>query len=86
MEFNPNAFWYTFIGSYQYDAGHSKDTIIWNLYIRVAQGVLACGLFAWEDSLNVPHLSELYFLHSMLERDTNWPWFIFRQSTVAYSY
>ena len=46
---------------------HSKRTIIRKPCIRVAQHVPACGLFALEDSLNVPHLSELYFLRSMLE-------------------
>jgi len=35
----------------------------------VVQQLLACGLFVKEDSLNVPHLFELYFLHNMLEGD-----------------
>ena len=61
-EFNPNAFWYTLTGNYQYDVSRSKGTII-----RVPQRVLTSGLFAREDNLNVPHLSELYFLHSTLE-------------------
>ena len=35
----------------------------------MAQWLLACGLFAREDSLNVPRLLELYFLYRMLEGD-----------------
>jgi len=66
-QFNRNTFWYTLIGNYQYDAGHSKGTIIGNPCIEVAQRVLARGLFAQENSLNMPRPSELYFLHSMLE-------------------
>jgi len=45
-EFNHNAFWYTLTSNYHYDASHSKGTIIRNPCIRVAQHVLACGLFA----------------------------------------
>jgi len=36
----------------------------------VAQQLIACGLFAREDSLNVPCLCELYFLFSILEGDS----------------
>ena len=39
----------------------------------MAQCLLACGLFSMEDSLNVPHLSELYFLHSMYKGDSTDP-------------
>ena len=35
----------------------------------MAQRLLACGLFAREDSLNVPCLLELYFSYSMLQGD-----------------
>jgi len=35
----------------------------------VTQRLLACGLFAREDSLNVPRLFELYFLYSIPEGD-----------------
>jgi len=40
---------------------------LFNPYIRVAQCVLACGLFAHEDSLDVPRLYKPCFLHSILE-------------------
>jgi len=73
-EFNPNAFWYELYGDHWYDTSNSKDIIIPNAYICVAQQLLACGLFAWEDSLNVPRLSEVYFLYSMLEGDRIGPW------------
>jgi len=33
--------------------------------MRVAHHILACSLFARDDSLNVPRLSELYFLSCM---------------------
>jgi len=65
-EFDPNAFWYTFTGNYQYYASHSKGTIIYNPCIGVAQCVLPCGLFAQEGSLKVPRVSKLHFVHSML--------------------
>ena len=68
-EFNPNAFWNEISGNYWYDTSNSKGTVIRNPYIRVAQRLLAYGLFAREDSLNMPRLSELYFLHSMLQGD-----------------
>ena len=65
--FNPNAFWYIIAENYYHYASHTKGTIIQNPCIRVAQRVFPCGLFAREDSLNVPCLSEPYFLHSLLE-------------------
>ena len=68
-EFNLNAFWYEISKNYRYDTSNSKGTVAQNSYICVAQRLLACGLFAKEDSLNVPHRSELYFLYSMLEGD-----------------
>ena len=40
---------------------------ITNPCIRVAQRLLACSLFARNDSLNVLRLSELYFLSYMLD-------------------
>ena len=61
-EFSPNAFRYELFKDHRYDTSHSKGMVIQNPYIRVAQWPLACGLFAREDTLNVPHLSELYFL------------------------
>ena len=67
-ELNPNAFWHTITTSYQYDASHSKGTIIRNPCIRVIQCVLAHGLFDWEDSLTMHYLSELYSLYNMLQR------------------
>jgi len=66
-EFNPNTFWYTITGNYQYDDSYSKGTITRNSCIQVGQCVLACGLFAREDGLTIPHLSELYFLYSILQ-------------------
>jgi len=39
----------------------------------VAQRLLAYDLFAREDSLNVSHLSKLYFLYSMLRGDRRNP-------------
>ena len=72
-EFNPNAFWNEIFGDYWYDISYSKDTIIRNPYIRVAQRLLACGLFAREDSLNMPHLSQLYFLYSMFQGGRLYP-------------
>ena len=56
-----------YLSNYQYDASHSKDTIIINSCIRVAQRVIAYELFAREDDLNVSRLSVPYFLHSMLQ-------------------
>jgi len=64
---NPNAFSYTMIGNYQYDGSASKCIIIRNPCIGVTQRVFASGLFARKDSLSLPHLPELYFLHNMLQ-------------------
>jgi len=66
-EFNRNTFWYEISGDHWYDTNNSKGTIIRNPCIQVAQRLLACGLFARDDSLNVSHLSELYFLYSILQ-------------------
>jgi len=66
-EFYLNVFWNETSGDYPYDTRNSKDTVIRNLYIRVAQRLLTNGLFAREHSLNVSHLSDLYFLCSMLQ-------------------
>ena len=68
-EFNPNVFWYLINKNYQYNITNSKGTITRNPCIRVAQCLLECGLFPREDSLNVPCLSTLYFLHSILQGD-----------------
>ena len=35
----------------------------------MAQRVLSCGVFARDDSLNVPRLSKLYFLSRMMNGD-----------------
>ena len=68
-EFNSNSFWDELSRDYQYDTSNSKSTVIQNPRIRVAQWLLAYGLFAREDGINVPRLFELYFLYSMLEGD-----------------
>ena len=69
-EFNPNAFWGELLGSVRSTTSSSKCTHIRNPCIRVAQSILACSLFAQDDSLNVPRLSELYFL-SCSSMETN---------------
>jgi len=66
-EFNPNAFWSELSGSVRYSTSSSKCTHIRNPCIRVAQRILACSLFAQDDSMNVPRLSKLYFLSCMLD-------------------
>ena len=68
-EFDLNAFSHELSGDYQCDTSNSKGTAIRNPSICVAQCLLACVLFAQEESINVPRLSELYFLYSMLEGD-----------------
>ena len=64
-EFNPNVFWHESFGDHWYDISNSKDIVITNPYIRVAQRLLACGLFAREDILTMSRLSKLYFFNSM---------------------
>jgi len=49
--------------------GNTTATFIRNPYIRVAQRLLACGLFTRHDSLNVSSLFELHFLYSRLQGD-----------------
>ena len=66
-EFNPNAFWGELSGSIRCNTSSSKCKHMTNPCIRVAQHILACSLFAWDDSLNVPRLSKLYFLSCMLD-------------------
>jgi len=66
-EFNPNAFWGELSGSVKYTTSSSKCTHIRNPCIRVAQLILACCFFTWDDSLDVPRLFELYFLSCMLD-------------------
>jgi len=58
-EFNPNVFCGEHSGSVRYSTSLSKCTHIRNPCIRVAQHVLPCSLFARDDSLNDPRLSEL---------------------------
>ena len=65
-EFNPNAFLGELLESVRYSTSSSKCTYIRNPCIRVAQRILAYSLFARGDSVNVPRLSELYFLSCML--------------------
>jgi len=67
QEFNLNAFWGELSGSVGYSTSFSKCTHIQNPCVRVAQRILACCFFAWDDSLNVPRLPELYFLSYMLD-------------------
>jgi len=68
-EFNPNAFWDELSRSFRYSTSSSKCTHIRNPCIRVAQRILACSLFAQDDSMNVPRLFEFYFLACMLDGD-----------------
>jgi hypothetical protein len=66
-QFNPNAFWFEITGNYNYNTSSCKCTQIRNPCIRVAQRILASSIFARDDSVNVPRLSELYFLSCMLQ-------------------
>ena len=61
-EFNANAFWGELSGNVRYGTSSSKYTHIRNPDIRVVQCILACCLFAGDNSLNVPRLCKLYFL------------------------
>jgi len=65
--FNPNAFWLEITGTYNYNTSSCKCTQIRNSCIRVAQRIMASGIFARDGSVNVPRLSELYFLSCMLQ-------------------
>ena len=67
LEFNPNVFWGELSGNVRYSTSSSKCTYIRNPCIRVAQCILTYSLFAWDDSLNIQRLSELYFLSCMLD-------------------
>jgi len=58
-EFNSNEFWYDLLGDHRYDTSNFKGKVIGSSYIHVAQWLLACGLFAGDDSVNVTCLSEL---------------------------
>ena len=49
-EFNPNAFWGELSGSVRYSSSLSRCTHIRNPCIRAAQSILACSLFAQDDS------------------------------------
>jgi len=53
--------------NYGYSTSSCKAAFIGNLCIQVAQWILAFGLFARDDSMNNPRLSELYFLFYMLK-------------------
>jgi len=78
QEFNLNAFWYEIMWDYRYNTSTRKCTFIRNPCIQVAQWMLACGIFARDDTLNVSRLSELYFLSYMInggrsDLDHSWP-------------
>ena len=68
-EFILSAFWYDLSGDYRYDTSNSKETVIRNPCICMVQRLLACGLFTWEDSLNVSRQSKFYFLYGMFQDD-----------------
>ena len=65
-QFNPSAFWFELAGNYNYHTSSCKCTQIRNPCIRVAQRLMASGIFTRDDSVNVPRLSELYFWSCML--------------------
>ena len=60
--FNPNTFWVEITRNSNYSRSSCKCTQIRNPCIRVAQRIMSSGIFARDDSVNVPRLSELYFL------------------------
>ena len=64
-QFNPNALWGEIVENYNYSTSSCKCTQIRNPCIRVAQHIMALGIFARDDSVNVPQLSEMYFLSCM---------------------
>ena len=64
-QFNPSAFWFEIAGNYNYNTSSCKCTKIRNSCIRVAQRIMALGIFARDDGVNVPQLSKLYFLSCM---------------------
>ena len=53
--------------NYDYTTSSYKYTHIRNPFIRVVQHIMALGIFARYDSVNVSQLSEMYFLSCMLE-------------------
>jgi len=67
--FSPNAIWYEITEDYLYDSSTANDIVIKNPCIRMAQRLLAYGIFAREDSLNTPYQSKLHFLSSMMNGD-----------------
>jgi len=60
-QFNQNAFWGLIAGDYNYSTSSCKCPHIRNPCNRVAQRIMALGIFARDDSVNVPRLSETYF-------------------------
>ena len=69
--------------NYDYTTSSYKYTHIRNPFIRVVQHIMALGIFARDDSVNVPRLSEMYFLSCMLEGERLNPGpFLARQFTV----
>jgi len=64
--FNLNAFWLEITRNSNYNTSSCKCTQIRNPCLQVAQRILATGLFARDNSVNVPRLSKLYFLSCML--------------------
>jgi len=64
--FNPNAFWLEITGSSNYNTSSCKCIQIRNPCLRVAQRIMATGIFARDNTVSVPQLFELYFLSCML--------------------
>jgi len=58
-QFNSNVFWHEIAGDYNYNTSSCKCTHIRNSCIRVAQHIMALGIFAKDDNVNVPWLSEM---------------------------
>ena len=62
-------FWREIVGDYDYNTSSCKCTRIWNPCIRVTERIMTLGIFARDDSDNVPPLSKMYFLSCMLQGD-----------------
>ena len=67
FEFNPNGVWDEISRNFNYNTSSCKGTFIRNPYIRLAQRIFLCGIFAGDDSVKVPPLSELCFLSCMID-------------------
>ena len=66
-QFNLNAFWFEIMGNYNYYTSSCKCTQIRNPCMRVAQRIMALGNFARDNSVNVPRLTEMYFLSCIIK-------------------